>query len=156
MSHPDTSSAEWIAEAPSTTSQSAGDQVLPLADFGKVTFTCASATADGHTGSISDPNLNAEQVQLSPTGTARGPEAGGSFTPAELAGGSQSSSGASTSNLSSDESLFSVSYTSNTSSAQSSTGGPGVGWLPELRRLRGGGLGPGDEGPSCPPAGSGK
>jgi Peptidase A4 family len=62
MSHPDTSSAEWIVEAPSTTSQSAGDQVLPLADFGKVTFTGASATADGHTGSISDPNWSVQQV----------------------------------------------------------------------------------------------
>ena len=42
------SSAEWIAEAP----WSSG--VLPLADFGTVTFTNARATLNGHTGTISD------------------------------------------------------------------------------------------------------
>jgi hypothetical protein len=53
---PDTSSAEWIAEAPSACTSSGYCQVLPLADFGKVRFTKASATtADGHTGTISDP-----------------------------------------------------------------------------------------------------
>jgi hypothetical protein len=123
MAHPDTSSAEWIAEAPSTTFQPGVDQTLPLADFGTVTFSGASATADGHTGSISDPNWSVQQVQLSPTGTVGDPAAGGNFTPAGLAGGSQSSSGASTSNVSSDGSSFSVSYTSSTSPAQSATGG---------------------------------
>lgn len=125
MSHPDTSSAEWIAEAPSTTSQPGVYQTLPLADFGKVTFTGASATSDGHTGSISDPNWSVQQVQLSTTGTVGDPAARGSFTPAGLAGVSRSSSGASTSNVSSDGSSFSVSYTSSTSSAQSSTVGYG-------------------------------
>jgi Peptidase A4 family len=125
MSHPDTSSAEWIAEAPSTTSQLGVYQTLPLADFGKSTFTRASATADGHTGSISDSSWSVEEVQLSATGTVGDPAAGGSFTPAGLPGGSESSSGASTSNVSSDGSSFSVSYTSSTSTARSSTGGPG-------------------------------
>ena len=41
------SSAEWIVEAPSENS------VLPLANFGTVTFTNASATISGKTGSIS-------------------------------------------------------------------------------------------------------
>jgi hypothetical protein len=41
------SSAEWIAEAPSS------GHVLPLADFGTVTFTGASATGNGVTGPIS-------------------------------------------------------------------------------------------------------
>jgi peptidase A4-like protein len=41
-------SAEWIAEAPSS------GKVLPLANFGTVTFTGASATGGGHTGPISD------------------------------------------------------------------------------------------------------
>lgn len=126
MSQPDTSSAEWIAEAPSTaTSQPGLYQTLPLADFGKVTFTGASATASGHTGSISDPNWSVEQVQLSSTGTAGDPAVGDRFTPAGSAGGSQSSSGASTSNLSGAGSSFSVSYASSTSSAQTSTGGYG-------------------------------
>lgn len=42
------SSAEWIAEAPSS------GRVLPLANFGTVTFTGCSATVNGHTGTISD------------------------------------------------------------------------------------------------------
>lgn len=42
------SSAEWIVEAP----YSGG--VLPLADFGTVPFTNASATIGGHTGGIND------------------------------------------------------------------------------------------------------
>ena len=43
------SSAEWIAEAPSSRSG-----VLPLTDFNAVTFTSCSATINGHTGTISD------------------------------------------------------------------------------------------------------
>jgi Peptidase A4 family len=54
MSSPTVSSAEWIAEAPSrcTSSSSQDCHVLSLADFGNVTFTGASATAGGRTGSI--------------------------------------------------------------------------------------------------------
>ncbi len=125
MSNPDASSAEWIAEAPSAAVQAGVYQTLPLANFGTATFTGASATADGHTGSISDPNWSVAQVQLSPTGTVGDPAVGGSFTPAGLGGGSSSASGASTSNVSSDGSSFSVSYTSTTSPAQSTTGGSG-------------------------------
>ena len=39
MSNPDTSSAEWIAEAPSQCDGSGSCQPLPLADFGTVQFT---------------------------------------------------------------------------------------------------------------------
>ncbi|WP_053227463.1 G1 family glutamic endopeptidase [Solirubrobacter soli] len=63
MSDPDTSSAEWVAEAPSAQSRF-GTQVLPLSDFGKVTFTSASATANGHTGGITDANWTTEKVDL--------------------------------------------------------------------------------------------
>jgi hypothetical protein len=54
MSDPTVSSAEWIAEAPSrcTSSSSQDCHVLPLADFGSVKFTSASASAAGRTGSI--------------------------------------------------------------------------------------------------------
>jgi len=41
-------SAEWIAEAPSV-----GGRILPLANFGSISFTSASATIGGTTGSIS-------------------------------------------------------------------------------------------------------
>ncbi len=50
MDSPDTSSAEWIAEAPSACDGSGSCQPLPLADFGTVQFTSATATANGHTG----------------------------------------------------------------------------------------------------------
>ncbi len=51
---PDVSTAEWIAEAPSQCDGSGGCQPLTLADFGKVGFTNATATATGHTGTVSD------------------------------------------------------------------------------------------------------
>ena len=70
------SSAEWIAEAPSS-----NNGVLPLANFGKVTFSDASATMDGATGSISSfsavaidlvasSGLNATTSTLNSTGTS--------------------------------------------------------------------------------------
>jgi hypothetical protein len=54
MSSPTVSSAEWIAEAPSRCLSSASQDchILSLADFGSVTFTGASASAAGRTGSI--------------------------------------------------------------------------------------------------------
>jgi hypothetical protein len=54
MSSPTVSSAEWIAEAPSRclSASSQDCHILSLADFGKVTFTGASASAGGRTGSI--------------------------------------------------------------------------------------------------------
>ena len=54
MSSPTVSSAEWIAEAPSRclSSSSQDCHILSLADFGSVTFTGASASAGGRTGSI--------------------------------------------------------------------------------------------------------
>jgi Peptidase A4 family len=54
MSSPTVSSAEWIAEAPSRclSSSSQDCHILSLADFGSVTFTGASVSATGRTGSI--------------------------------------------------------------------------------------------------------
>jgi hypothetical protein len=54
MSDPTVSSAEWIAEAPSRCLSSASRDchILSLADFGSVTFTGASVSAGGQTGSI--------------------------------------------------------------------------------------------------------
>src|SRR4051794_23283750 len=68
MDNPDTSSAEWIAEAPSACQGSLDNcQTLPLADFGKIAFSDAPATADGHTGPISDSAWSATAMQLSPS-----------------------------------------------------------------------------------------
>ena len=54
MSSPTVSSAEWIAEAPSRclSSSTQDCHILSLAFFGGVTFTGASASAGGRTGSI--------------------------------------------------------------------------------------------------------
>jgi hypothetical protein len=53
MSDPDVSSAEWIAEAPSSCDGSGNCAPLPVTDFGTVNFTSSSATTtDGHTGPI--------------------------------------------------------------------------------------------------------
>ena len=53
------SSAEWIAEAPSS---SGG--VLPLADFGTAQFQSASATLNGHTGSINDSSWQYDAITM--------------------------------------------------------------------------------------------
>jgi len=73
------SSAEWIAEAPSS-----NGGVLPLADFGTVTFTGCSATINGTNGPISDFTYDSLTMETStgvpkavPSGLSRG---GSSFT----------------------------------------------------------------------------
>jgi hypothetical protein len=59
----DTSSAEWIAEAPS---QCFGSRCLQLtlANFGSVQFSGASTTANGHVGTISDASWSATAIDL--------------------------------------------------------------------------------------------
>jgi len=64
MTAPDVSSAEWIAEAPSTCDNAGRCRTVPLTDFHKITFTKALATAGGHTGTISDPAWTADAIQL--------------------------------------------------------------------------------------------
>lgn len=53
-------SAQWVAEAPSL-----GGHILPLTDFGSVTFSHASATDDSsHAGPIDDPAWSNDSIQL--------------------------------------------------------------------------------------------
>jgi hypothetical protein len=120
MSNPDTSSAEWIVEAPAEAS-GGNDQILPLADFGKVTFTSATATANGHTGEISDPNWQASQVQLGAgAGSAiPGDAVGGVVTPSDFA--QASSAGATTSTLSGEQ--FTVTWDDGSSANQPAVAG---------------------------------
>jgi Peptidase A4 family len=106
MDNPDASSAEWIAEAPSACDGSGSCQPLPLADFGAVQFTSATATANGHTGSISDPNWSSQPVELGSSGISD-----------VSYGWDSSASGATPSSLSSDGSAFSVAYQSQTAAA---------------------------------------
>jgi hypothetical protein len=123
MSNPDTSSAEWIAEAPS---QCSGDlsscTPLPLADFGTAQFSGASATTtDGHTGSISDSDWSTVAVTLDPSASSSG------FGDAQFASYSSSGGGATPSQLSSDGSSFSVAWSGGGSTDVSGSTGSGSG-----------------------------
>ena len=120
-SNPDTSSAEWVAEAPSQCDGSGSCTPLPLSDFGTVDFTNATATANGHTGTISDPNWTAQPIALGSDGTY------------DIGyGSSQNTAGAAPSSLSSDGSSFSVAWQqsgagSSSSQTSGSSGGYGDG-----------------------------
>jgi hypothetical protein len=126
MSNPDTSSAEWIAEAPSAQSSDGSLQQLPLADFGNVTFTNASATADGHSGGIGDPNWTVQQVDLQPSDSAGISGVGGRFSPVGLS--QSSSAGASAGSVSSDGSSFTVSYSGSPNQSSDGSGGSAAGY----------------------------
>lgn len=88
---PDVSSAEWIAEAPAQCGSFLGGRcsVLPLANFGTVPFSAASATVNDYTGAISDPTWT--------------------FTTITLGGGTNASA-AEPSDLSADGTSFSVAW----------------------------------------------
>jgi hypothetical protein len=115
----DLSSGEWIAEAPSQCDQGGNCTPLPLADFGKVNFTGSSATAGGHTGTISDSSWQAQPIELSP----------GAGVDGFVSDTTMSSAGAQPTDLSSDGSSFSVSWSSDATgvSASSGSGSAGAG-----------------------------
>jgi hypothetical protein len=56
-------SAEWIAEAPSACSGSSCN-VLPLANFGTVSFTLCSAIAGGSSGTINSPGWSSDVITM--------------------------------------------------------------------------------------------
>jgi Peptidase A4 family len=61
----DVSSAEWIVEAPSECVSQFACQALPLADFGSVLFSSATATAStGVIGSIANHRWNRSRIDL--------------------------------------------------------------------------------------------
>ncbi|HLX19706.1 MAG TPA: G1 family glutamic endopeptidase [Gaiellaceae bacterium] len=60
----DTSSAEWIAEAPSQCVGRGRCTPLPLANFGTVQFSGSSTTANGHVGTISDASWSSTAINL--------------------------------------------------------------------------------------------
>jgi hypothetical protein len=107
--NPDTSSAEWIAEAPSQCDGSGNCTPLPLSDFGTVDFSNATATANGHTGPISDSDWSAQPIALG---------SGGSYDVSYGSGGN--TAGATPSTLSSGGSAFSVSWSQNGAGSSSS------------------------------------
>jgi Peptidase A4 family len=66
MASPDLASAEWIAEAPSACTTGGQCHVLPLSDFGSVTFTKIAAIANTHPGTITDPFWTSALIRLVP------------------------------------------------------------------------------------------
>ncbi len=130
----DVSSAEWIAEAPSVCQgQDAGNPAactpVSLPNFGKVTFTGASATGDGSAGPISSSDWSAQAVQLSGTSGA-GTGYPGILDSSVSAG---ASADATPSALSTDGSSFSVAWQaagSQSAGSSSGSGDPGGGYSP--------------------------
>jgi hypothetical protein len=60
----DTSSAEWIAEAPSDCGTFGRCTVVPLTNFGSVTFSKIAATGNDHGGTLTDTNWTATPIEL--------------------------------------------------------------------------------------------
>jgi hypothetical protein len=129
---PDTSTAEWVAEAPS---ECAGTTVsnctpLPLADFGTATFKDAHATSAGHTGSIDDSHWMAEAIELEPSSSSLfggGPGgyqggSGGSYS--EFSSYTTSSGGAAPTTLTNGGTRFSVKYGTSPQTQSGGTGEP--------------------------------
>ncbi len=67
----DTSSAEWIAEAPSLCSSNSRCAVVSLPNFGTTSFTNATAVANGHPGTLSDPIWSSAPIVLAPDQAAQ-------------------------------------------------------------------------------------
>jgi hypothetical protein len=65
----DVSSAEWIAEAPANCSSAGHCRVIPLTNFGTVSFTNAALIGNGHPGTISDSTWTASPIKLIGNGT---------------------------------------------------------------------------------------
>jgi len=112
---PDTSTAEWVAEAPSACANGTLGMCtpLPLADFGTATFTDAHATAGGHTGPIDDSRWTDTQIELIPSAsTLLGGGYGGwdHFSESGNYGNQTSSQGAAPGSLRKGGTSFSVTY----------------------------------------------
>jgi hypothetical protein len=60
----DVSSAEWIAEAPSACSSFGSCRVIPLTNFGTVTFSKIAAIGNAHAGTLLDPAWSATPIEL--------------------------------------------------------------------------------------------
>ncbi len=112
----DTTSAEWILEAPSVCSDSWDCHTLPLADFGSAGFSSAHAiTTIGHRGTIDDTAWTRTKISLSSTGR--------SF----VSNPSQASATAVPSSLSAKGNAFTVTYKGGATTTQptgSSSGSP--------------------------------
>ena len=106
---PDTSTAEWVAEAPASCPDgtSFSCSTLPLADFGTARFSDAYATSNGVTGAIDGSQWSTAAIDLQP---------------------SDGSTGASPSSLSSGSTAFTVSYSGDSSGSAGSGAAAGYGY----------------------------
>jgi hypothetical protein len=114
--HIDTTSAEWIVEAPSACF---GNQceTLPLANFGTTTFAGARVTsATGHQGAISDPAWHATSIAVRSNGRH-------AFGPGRFAADA-GAAGASPGDLTATGDGFAVTYEQATAQAQPDPYGP--------------------------------
>ena len=109
LPEPDLTSAEWIAEAPSTCNSFGRCRPVPLTNFGSVSFTHAAATASGHAGVISDPVWTTNPIQLDGSGQT------GAFRPQFGSMATVDPGAAQPSALSADGRSFSVSWQSSVS-----------------------------------------
>jgi len=100
----DVTSAEWIAEAPAACTSPNDCRVLPLANFGSVTFTDIAATGSNHPGTLADPAWASAQIRLVPGGQSNG--FFGSAVPLSTAGATPST-------FSADGRSFSVGWIAN-------------------------------------------
>jgi hypothetical protein len=107
----DTSSAEWITEAPSTCSGFRGCVPVPLANFGSVTIGKIAAIGDSQPSTLATTNWNIYPIQLVPT-VRRSYYAG----PDSAGGTSGSTAGATPSAISPDGRTFSVAWVANATS----------------------------------------
>jgi hypothetical protein len=107
MATPDLTSAEWIAEAPSSCSESGFCRQIALTNFGSLTFTRSFATGNGTGGTISSPNWELTGLQLVP----RSHRFYGD--PNDSAAGGYGGAGANPSAVSSDGTGFGVTWQAN-------------------------------------------
>jgi Peptidase A4 family len=133
---PDTSTAEWVAEAPSECASGPTSECtpLPLADFGTAKFAQAYATSSGKVGSITDARWSATAIELEPSSSSvfgSGPGGyGGESSYGYSSGGSSEyssyssadSEGAAPTALSDKGTTFSVKYGASLSTDTQSSG----------------------------------
>ena len=104
MATPDLSSAEWIVEAPSECGQGGFCKVIPLTNFGTVTFTRVAAQTGGVGGTLSmNPGWTLTDIELVP-------QAHHYFGDPENGQGSTGAGGASPTTPTPDGTSFTVNY----------------------------------------------
>jgi hypothetical protein len=115
VTHEDVTTAEWIVEAPSACATSGSCRTLPLADFGLVAFTGATATIGSLTSPIAQGAWRTTALQLQSAGTGAGGPGGQRFA-------QQSLELATPSSTSSSSGAFTVAYSEASSEAGASEG----------------------------------